>query len=79
MGKREFIACFSILFQRRMATAWHPKGLRIARVVSDLIPAEFNLCGPSLVKDYAVSLRRAVTAHFEPIKLSPFKRSPKVL
>ena len=36
MGKREFIACFSILPQLRMAMAWHPKGLRIARAVSDL-------------------------------------------
>lgn len=36
MGKWEFIACFLILFQLHMATAWHPKGLRIARTVSDL-------------------------------------------
>jgi hypothetical protein len=36
MGKWEFTACFSILFPFHMATAWHPKGLRIARAVSDL-------------------------------------------
>jgi hypothetical protein len=36
LGKREREDAFSILALSRMATAWHPKRIRIARVVSDL-------------------------------------------